>query len=85
MKIDWTQPLTLCWCGFEFHGTQYAQPYLGSLAETINEMHLRTHDIEARAAAIYKRRAKIEQIIYHTLETVPLDPDVLENFNVPRR
>lgn len=80
MKIDWTKPLTLCWCGFEFHGTQYSRPYLDALAETINEMHLRTHEIEARTAMLNKRR-EIAQAFIDSITIAELDRDIIAGNN----
>lgn len=63
MKIDWSPPLTLCWCGFTYHGVNYVQPYLNTLADTINEMHLRTHQTEAYIAVLNKRRETAQRLI----------------------
>lgn len=74
--IDWSKPLTLCWCGFEFHRTNYPQTYLGTLARMINDMHLRTHRSEANIAMFKKRRDKVQKLI-DGLPEVELNPDII--------
>lgn len=73
---DWSKPLTLCWCGFEFHGTQYSRPYLGDLAEMVNEYHLRTHEIEVRTTLINERRERIEEFI-RSIPPIEFDPNII--------
>jgi hypothetical protein len=74
--IDWTKPLTLCWCGFEFHGTQYPRPSLSRIAKEIDSLHLKTHQIETQTALVHKRRKKLEEFI-RTIPKVEFDPNII--------